>query len=74
MDLLAQADYLFTMTRGHLLALADEAARVGVQPRMLCPNGEDVPDPVGLDQQVYRECAQQIQGHLEKWVAELTSE
>jgi protein-tyrosine phosphatase len=74
LDLLAQADYVFTMTRGHLLALADEAARLGVQPRQLCPDGEDVPDPVGLDLPVYRDCALQIQRHLAKWVAELPLE
>jgi protein-tyrosine phosphatase len=73
-DLLAQADYAITMTRGHLLALADHAARLGVQPRQLCPDGEDVQDPVGADQKVYRDCAQQIQRHLEKWVAEIPLE
>jgi protein-tyrosine phosphatase len=74
MDLLAQADYLFTMTRGHLQALAEHAAWVGAHPRLLCPDGEDIPDPMGSDQQVYRDCALEIQRHLEKWVAELPLE
>jgi protein-tyrosine phosphatase len=63
-DLLARADYLFTMTSAHLRALLLFAAPEGVQPRLLSPAGDDVPDPIGREPEVYRDCAQQILGHL----------
>ena len=72
-DLVFQADHLIAMTRGHLLAVAVRFGNQG-RTRLLCPEGGDVADPVGADQQVYRECARQILGHLEKLVPELTRE
>jgi protein-tyrosine phosphatase len=73
-DLAAQADHLVVMTRGHSLAVAEQFARLGLRPRLLHPGGEDVPDPIGGDQPVYQECAQQIWRHLERFVAELPQE
>jgi protein-tyrosine phosphatase len=70
-DLVAQADYLITMTRSHLLAVAGHFARVGPRPRLLCREGHDVADPIGCDQPVYRDCAQQILRHLEGLLPEL---
>ncbi len=70
-NLVAQADYLVAMTHGHLLALAGQYGPLGPRARLLCPEGQDVPDPIGCDQQVYQECAQQILRHLEGLVAEL---
>ncbi len=69
--LAAQADYLIAMTRGHLLALADQDPRPGSPPQLLCPEGYDIPDPIGGDQQVYRECAREISQHLESLLAEI---
>jgi protein-tyrosine phosphatase len=69
--LLTQADYLIPMTQGHVRALAGEYPRLGPKPRLLSPAGEDIPDPIGYDQEVYRECARQIWLHLEGLVAEL---
>jgi protein-tyrosine phosphatase len=70
-DLLTQADYLVTMTRSHLRALAEHAAAVGLRPRLLSREGHDLPDPIGGDQAVYRECAQQILHQLADLVSEL---
>jgi protein-tyrosine phosphatase len=70
-DLVAQADHLITMTRSHQLAVARHFARVGPRPRLLGPDGQDVDDPIGCDQQVYRDCAQQIVQHLERLVPEV---
>jgi protein-tyrosine phosphatase len=67
----AQADYLIAMTRGHLLALADQFPAVGPRPRLLCADGADLPDPIGGDQEIYRACAQMIVRHLEGLLAEL---
>ncbi len=72
-DLIAQADYLVAMTRGHLRALAECPVGQGGGPRLLGADGEDVPDPIGCDEEVYRECARQIEKHLERLVAELSA-
>jgi len=70
-ELAAQADYLVAMTRGHLLALAGGFAGTGARPRLLSPAGEDVSDPLGGEQHVYRECAEQIWGCLDHLAAEI---
>jgi hypothetical protein len=38
---------------------------------LLSRDGEDVPDPLGSDQQVYQECGRQMWEHLQRFVAEL---
>jgi protein-tyrosine phosphatase len=70
-ELAAQADYLVTMTRGHLIALRGHFPRLGCQPRLLSPHGDDVADPIGQHQDVYEACSRQIWGHLETLVTEL---
>ena len=70
-QLVAQADYVVTMTSGHLTALADQVSGPGVSLRLLSAAGDDIADPIGWDQPVYRECAQQILRHLEGLLAEL---
>jgi protein-tyrosine phosphatase len=65
-ELLAQADHVIAMTRGHLRALSGQG---GPAPRLL--SAEDIPDPIGAPPEVYRECARQILGALEKLLPEL---
>jgi protein-tyrosine phosphatase len=60
-ELLAQADHVIAMTRGHLRALAGQP---GPAPRLLAP--EDIPDPIGGPPEVYRECARRIEAALEE--------
>jgi protein-tyrosine phosphatase len=70
-ELAAQADYLIGMTRDHVEALADHFPRLGARPRLLRPDGEDVPDPIGHDLAVYEDCAAQIWRDLAPLVAEV---
>jgi protein-tyrosine-phosphatase len=70
-DMVARADYLVTMTRGHLEALAEMYPRPGSRPRLLDPAGEDIADPIGYPAPVYEACGEQIWRHLEALVAEL---
>jgi protein-tyrosine phosphatase len=70
-DLAAQADYLVAMTRSHLLSLAGGFPGVGTQLRLLSPSGEDVSDPIGGEQQVYRECAEHIWVCLDSLAADI---
>jgi protein-tyrosine phosphatase len=67
-ELLAQADHLIAMTRGHLRALAGQG---GPPPRLLSYDGADIPDPIGASPEVYRECAGQILGNLRALVPQL---
>jgi tRNA threonylcarbamoyl adenosine modification protein (Sua5/YciO/YrdC/YwlC family) len=69
-DLVAQADYLIAMTRSHVRALAAHVAGIGPEPRLLSGAGDDLADPVGCDQAVYRDCAHQILRHLEHLLPE----
>ncbi len=70
-DLLAQTDYLVAMTRAHLRAVAPYCTADGPRPRLLSADGRDVPDPIGSDQEVYRDCARQIARCLEELLPEL---
>jgi protein-tyrosine phosphatase len=70
-ELAAQADFLVAMTRGHLQALNNHFPRLGSRPRLLSPQGDDIADPIGQDQQVYQSCGRQIGQCLEALVAEL---
>ena len=69
-DLVRRADHLITMTLGHRLAIEGRFARPG-QARTLCPDGQDIADPIGAGPEVYRDCAQRILDHLHHWLGEL---
>jgi tRNA threonylcarbamoyl adenosine modification protein (Sua5/YciO/YrdC/YwlC family) len=73
-DLVAQADYLVVMTQGHLQALAAQFRRLRPRARLLSAAGDDVPDPIGGEHDVYQECAQRIWRHLEEFVGQLPGE
>lgn len=70
-DLVTQADYLIGMTRGHLSLLAARFPSPGCRPRLLDRAGTDLADPIGGNQEVYRECAQQIYRQLEELLPEI---
>jgi protein-tyrosine phosphatase len=71
--LAAQADYLIVMAESHRQALEAHFPQLGTRPRLLDQEGQDVADPIGGDQEVYRECAAQIRRHLERLLVELES-
>jgi protein-tyrosine phosphatase len=70
-DRLGRADYVIAMTQSHLQLLTDHFPRLGPRPRLLCPDGGDVPDPIGCGQPVYEECARLILRHLERFLPEV---
>jgi protein-tyrosine phosphatase len=70
-ELVAHADYLLVMTRGHLSALTERYPKPGCRPRMLAPDGEDIPDPLGADHETYQECARQIQACIQQLLPEV---
>lgn len=70
-ELVHQADHLITMTQSHAAAVLSRFGRYQPSPRLLCPEGKDIPDPIGADQETYRQCARTIQTSLERLLPEL---
>lgn len=70
--LLAAADDVIAMTRGHAEALAYRFPGVGPAPRLLAADGGDVDDPIGAGPDVYRACGRAIRGHVERLIGEWT--
>lgn len=70
-QLLAAADDVIAMTRGHAYSLAANYPDIGPAPVLLCGN-DDLDDPIGSSLDVYRSCAQTIQQHLKRFIAEWT--
>ena len=70
-ELLTRADHLFAMTTSHLRTLQLFLPPEGPQPRLLAADGSDVPDPIGREPEVYRECAQLILRQLENCLQEV---
>jgi protein-tyrosine phosphatase len=70
-DLARQADLVVAMTQAHLSLLVELFPDLQDRLRPLASNGGDIADPIGSDQQIYRQCASQILGHLEGLVREV---
>jgi protein-tyrosine phosphatase len=70
-EMLFHADYVVGMTRDHVEALDDVAAGLAAPARLLRPDGEDLPDPVGRERAVYEECAAAIWKQLDALIAEI---
>jgi protein-tyrosine phosphatase len=70
-ELAARASQLVCMTRGHLDLLTAYYPELGCTPRLLNPEGQDLMDPIGQDESVYRDCAARIWSDLEPLAREL---
>lgn len=70
-ELIAQADRLFAMTASHLYLLHSLRLAVGPAVQLLSPAGEDIEDPIGAGEEVYRTCAGQILDALRERLPEL---
>ena len=64
---------MVTMTAGHERMLRQILGEMPFPIRTL-GDGEDLPDPIGGDREVYRRCAETIRTHLERFVQEWQSE
>lgn len=70
-QLLAAADEIIAMTRGHAHALLTRYPGAGPEPRLLCGDA-DLDDPIGAGLDVYRDCARTIRSQLEQFLPEWT--
>ncbi|TWU43805.1 Low molecular weight protein-tyrosine-phosphatase YwlE [Novipirellula aureliae] len=65
------ADLVLTMTRGHRAAILAAWPEMHDRIFTLRRDGGDISDPVGMDIEVYRACADQIEEELGKWLDSL---
>jgi protein-tyrosine phosphatase len=68
-QLLAAADDVIAMTRGHAHALAVRYPGLGPEARLLCGD-VDLDDPIGAGLDVYRGCARTIRESLTRFIPE----
>jgi L-threonylcarbamoyladenylate synthase len=73
LEQLMLADHVFAMTESHRWALAGADVPELPEVQLLSPDGDDVPDPIGADPQVYRACAEAILGHLQRRLPEIVA-
>ena len=69
--LVRHADLILTMTRSHHQAIVNHWPSLAGKVHVLCPEGHDVADPIGGSTEVYRSCAQEIDGYLATRVDEI---
>jgi protein-tyrosine phosphatase len=58
--LIRDADVIFAMTHAHRVELLAQWPGAAERTELLCPDGQDVSDPIGAPQELYRRCADQI--------------
>ncbi|MBX3363904.1 MAG: Sua5/YciO/YrdC/YwlC family protein [Phycisphaeraceae bacterium] len=59
-DLLSRAEVIFAMTMSHADAIRAMDPRVEGRLWLLDPEGEDIPDPIGMSAEVYRQTAERL--------------
>lgn len=59
-EALREADIIYAMTGGHRAAIAALEPAAAAKVRLLDPDGQDIPDPIGHPQPVYDEAARRI--------------
>lgn len=70
-DLLIHCDQILTMTRSHREALLSSFPELAGQVRLLSPNSDDVPDPIGAGMDEYLRCKDMITHCLNHLLSEL---
>jgi protein-tyrosine phosphatase len=69
--LVRHADVIYAMTRSHREEIVAQYPAAAERTRLLAVDGADITDPLGGPLERYRQCAQQIQGHLRARLGEL---
>ncbi len=69
--LLNQADFVYTMTRGHRRAVLAERPDLEARVQLLASDGSDVPDPIGGGLEEYERCQHAIERHLDQILARI---
>lgn len=69
--LLNQADFVYTMTRGHRRAILTERPDLEARVQLLASEGSDVPDPIGGGIEEYDRCQRAIERYLDQILARI---
>lgn len=69
--LIAEADVIYTMSRSHLASVLEMAPDAEGRAMTLDPEGGDVPDPIGMPQEVYDRTARRLVEMIERRFKEL---
>lgn len=69
--LIAEADVIYTMSRSHLASVLEMAPDAEGRAMTLDPEGGDVPDPIGMPQDVYDRTARRLVEMIQKRFKEL---
>jgi protein-tyrosine phosphatase len=70
-DLVARADDVIAMTRGHLLTLVSKYPVLTGALRLLCGPDGDLDDPIGGGPDVYQKCARTVHQHVDRLLTEM---
>jgi protein-tyrosine phosphatase len=70
-ELLSHSDHILTMTRSHRDAVISAYPELAQQVRLLSPQGQDVPDPIGAGIEEYVRCRDEITEHLRHLLGEI---
>ena len=68
-ELIEEADLIFTMTRDQAAVLREWVPLARDRIRLVDPGGHDVPDPIGGPDEQYRTCARELEGAVREIVA-----
>jgi len=69
-EVLQDCEFLVTMTRAHQVMLEMALPAEYPRPELLCGDEGDLDDPIGMELDVYHECARTIRRHLERLLTE----
>lgn len=70
-DSLLASDYIWVMTRGHLVSVVRMAPEVAERTALIDPNSEEIGDPIGGDLESYRSCAGRLEAALAERLVEI---
>lgn len=69
--LLNQADFVYTMTRGHRRAVLTQRPDLEARVQLLSADDSDVPDPIGGGIEEYERCQRAIERHIDLILARI---
>ncbi len=70
-DLLAHADFVFTMTAGHRIAILKSQPHLADRVQLLSRWGQDISDPMGHSREAYEQCRAEIAESLDVIAGEI---
>jgi protein-tyrosine phosphatase len=65
------ADVVVTMTRGHREAILEQWPEAEPRVQVISRGRGDVADPIGGPLELYRRCADQLDGYLQAWADDM---